>query len=167
MKKVIKVFFIQNRFFLIFVFFWMISFSFLRTVQHYSFETNAFDLSIFDYAMYYTSKGELMPEPFHRYWGSHFAIHFTPILFFMVPFYFSVTMGFIIPYFRNQLGLKGSFEYFALKDCKIVKKYINSIPPDAPVASLSALIPLTSPKGKISTCCLRWTRPNILSLIPE
>lgn len=91
--------------------------------------------------MYYMSKGELMPEPFHRYWGSHFTIHFTPILFFMVPFYFSVTMGFIIPYFRNQLGLKGSFEYSALKDCKIVKKYINSIPPDAPVASLSALIP--------------------------
>lgn len=28
-----------------------------------------------------------MPEPFHGYWGSHFAIHFTPFLFLLVPFY--------------------------------------------------------------------------------
>lgn len=76
--------------------------------QHFSFGTNACDLSLFDYGMAYTLKGQLMADPFHQFgfgkwiskdgeltferiqagrWESHFAIHFTPIIFFYVPFY--------------------------------------------------------------------------------
>lgn len=78
---------LDNRYFLIFLLFWIIVFSSLRTAQHFSFRTNTYDLSIFDYTMSYTLRGELMAEPFHGYWGSHFAHHFYPLLFLLVPFY--------------------------------------------------------------------------------
>jgi len=101
-------FFPRNRHFLIFLFLWIIVFSGIRTLQHFSFGTNACDLSLFDYGMYYTLRGELMSDPFHQYgfgrwvrdggelsfeplkakrWESHFSIHFTPLVFFFVPFY--------------------------------------------------------------------------------
>jgi len=67
-------------------------FSLLRTAQHFSFATNAWDLSIYDYAMSSTLKGEVMAEPFHGFgWGSHMAIHFTPILFLLTPLYLIFT----------------------------------------------------------------------------
>ena len=77
----------DNRRFLIFLFCWTAVFSGLRTVQHFSFGTNTYDLSIYDYMMSYTLKGEFMPEPFHGYWGSHFVMHSTPFLFLVVPLY--------------------------------------------------------------------------------
>jgi len=83
----LKNFFKNNRVFSVFLLSWTLFFIIIRTLQHYSFGTNACDLSIFDYGIYYTLKGKIMFEPFHGYWGSHFAIHFTPIIFFIVPFY--------------------------------------------------------------------------------
>ena len=80
-------FFRDNRPLLVFLFCWIVLFSGLRTLQHYSFGTNTYDLSIYDYMMSYTLKGEFMPEPFHGYWGSHFVMHSTPFLFLLVPLY--------------------------------------------------------------------------------
>lgn len=77
----------NNRPFLIFLLCWIVLFSGLKTIQHFSFGTNTYDLSIYDYMMSYTLKGEFMPEPFHGYWGSHFVMHSTPFLFLLVPFY--------------------------------------------------------------------------------
>jgi len=103
-----KNFFIQNRLFVAILLLWILLFSGIRTLQHLSFGTNACDLSLFDYGMYYTLKGDIMADPFHKYgfgrwydkegelkfepgkiksWQSHFSIHFTPIIFFIVPFY--------------------------------------------------------------------------------
>ena len=58
----------------------------MRTLQHFSFGTNAWDLSVFDYALSSTVKGAIMAEPFHgAAWGSHLGVHFMPILFFLLP----------------------------------------------------------------------------------
>jgi uncharacterized membrane protein len=84
----IMAFYRQNLFFCNFLLAWLLLFSLLRTAQHFSFDTNAWDLSIFDYAMSSTLKGDIMAEPFHGFgWGSHLAIHFTPVLFLLVPLY--------------------------------------------------------------------------------
>ncbi len=86
--KKLKCTYNSNRFFFNFLFIWIIVFLILRTIQHFSFGTNACDLSVFDYGIYYSLKGKIMFEPFHAYrWGSHFSIHFTPILLFIVPLY--------------------------------------------------------------------------------
>ncbi len=82
------VFYRENRFFCGFLMAWLLFFSLLRTLQHFSFDTNALDLSLFDYAISSTLKGQALAEPFHGYgWGSLLAIHFTPTLFFLAPFY--------------------------------------------------------------------------------
>ncbi|MCX6558348.1 MAG: DUF2079 domain-containing protein [Candidatus Aminicenantes bacterium] len=81
-------FYRQNLFFCNLLLAWLLLFSLLRTAQHFSFATNAWDLSIYDYAMSSTMKGEIMAEPFHGFgWGSHLAVHFTPILFLLAPLY--------------------------------------------------------------------------------
>jgi uncharacterized membrane protein len=81
-------FYRENRFFCNFLLAWLLLFSLLRTLQHFSFGTNALDLSLFDNAISSTLRGQLLAEPFHAYgWGSYLAIHFVPIFFFLVPFY--------------------------------------------------------------------------------
>jgi len=108
MRAHIKFFIVENKFFLTFLIFWIILFSGLRTAQHFSFGTNACDLSLFDYGIYNTLKGNLMSDPFHQFglgrwirdgeelkfqpvksrrWESHFTVHLTPIIFLLVPFY--------------------------------------------------------------------------------
>jgi uncharacterized membrane protein len=84
----IMAFYRQNFFFCNFLLAWLLLFSLLCTAQHVSFATNAWDLSIFDYAISSTIKGDIMAEPFHGFgWGSHLAIHFTPILLVLAPLY--------------------------------------------------------------------------------
>lgn len=81
-------FYKENLIFCNFLLAWLLLFLLLRSLQYFSFATNALDLSLYDNAISGTLKGRLMAEPFHGYgWGSLLAIHFTPILFFLVPFY--------------------------------------------------------------------------------
>lgn len=58
----------------------------LRVTQHYSFETHAYDLSIFDYALYYTLRGRFLWNPFltERNFLAH---HFSPGLLALLPLY--------------------------------------------------------------------------------
>lgn len=86
MKRIFE-FFHRHRLFLFILFVWVMLFAGLRTLQHFSFQTNTYDLSVFDYSMHYTLQGDWFHEPFHGYWGSHFAIHTTFILVFLLPFY--------------------------------------------------------------------------------
>jgi uncharacterized membrane protein len=84
----IPAFYRQNLFFCNFLLAWLLLFSLLGAAQHLSFGTNAWDLSIFDYAISSTMKGDIMAEPFHGFgWGSHLAIHFTPVLILLAPLY--------------------------------------------------------------------------------
>ncbi len=57
----------------------------LKITQHYSFHTNAFDLSIFDYAVANTLRGKFLHVPFLN--GSFLKEHFSPILLLLTPLY--------------------------------------------------------------------------------
>ena len=64
--------------------------SFASLVKHYSFQTSAWDLGIFDQAFYSTLRGRLFyytPELYANPSGSIFGVHFSPILFAIIPLY--------------------------------------------------------------------------------
>ena len=87
-RSKLRVFYRQNLFFCNFLLAWLLLFSLLGAARHFSLGTSAWDLSIFDYAMSSTMKGDIMAEPFHGFgWGSHLAIHFTPVLLLLSPLY--------------------------------------------------------------------------------
>lgn len=75
----------ENKAAFILIISWCALFLLLRTLQHFSFGTNALDLSLFDHAMYNTLRGRMMYVPFMGY--NHLAVHFHPVLFIFVPFY--------------------------------------------------------------------------------
>ena len=54
-------------------------------LKHYTFHSNAWDLSIFDEAIWNTSQGRLMYVNLKQM--NYFGDHFAPILLFFVPFY--------------------------------------------------------------------------------
>jgi uncharacterized membrane protein len=57
----------------------------LKGTQHFSLNTNAYDLSVFDYALWNTVHGKMLFVPF---WGnSFFYEHFSPVLLLLVPVY--------------------------------------------------------------------------------
>jgi len=59
-------------------------------VRHYSFESSAWDLGIFSQACYSTLNGKLFYYTIELYanpGGSFFGVHFSPILFTVLPFY--------------------------------------------------------------------------------
>ena len=123
----------RSRLFLVFLGLWMIGFCGLKTLQHLSFGTNACDLSIVDYGFYSTLKGEVMADPFHQYafgrwvsdkgmlsyapgrvkgWESHFAVHFTPILFLFIPIYIIFPGPLVLLYIEVvAIGLSALFLY--------------------------------------------------------
>ncbi len=117
----------DNRLFLIFLLCWTVVFFGLRTVQHFSFQTNSYDLSIYDYMMSYTLEGEFMPEPFHGYWGSHFAIHFTPFLFLLVPFYLLFDGPLFLLYLQVLAGAFSAFVLYIIAKNIFSDKHIPAL----------------------------------------
>ncbi|MFQ5911839.1 MAG: DUF2079 domain-containing protein [Nitrospinota bacterium] len=65
---------------------WLLAYLTFRVIQHLTFGTHAWDLSIFDYGLANTLRGRFFYIPWlpHSYFGEHFA----PILLFILPFYF-------------------------------------------------------------------------------
>jgi uncharacterized membrane protein len=117
----------NNRLFLIFLLCWTALFFGLRTVQHLSFGTNTYDLSIYDYMMSYTLQGEFMPEPFHGYWGSHFAMHATPILFLLVPFYLLFDGPLFLLYIQVLAGALSALVLYIIAKQVLGGKYIPAL----------------------------------------
>jgi uncharacterized membrane protein len=65
-------------------------FSHFIILRHLSFRSNAWDLGILTQSIASTSRGKLFAynvEPYYSPTGSYFGIHFTPILFTIVPFF--------------------------------------------------------------------------------
>lgn len=60
-------------------------FIWIKFSQHYTFRTGAFDLSMYDYALSNTLKGNFMYTPWLG--RSYFSEHFAPILLLLLPFY--------------------------------------------------------------------------------
>lgn len=116
---------------------WVVLFCGMKTLQHYSFGTNACDLSIVDYGFYSTLKGDIMADPFHQYafgrwereggrlsyipgrvqgWESHFALHFTPILFLFIPLYLAFPGPLILLYIEVvAIGLSALFLFLVAR----------------------------------------------------
>ncbi len=117
----------DNRLFLMFLLCWIALFSGLRTIQHLSFGTNTYDLSIYDYMMSYTLQGEFMPEPFHGYWGSHFAMHSTPILFLLVPFYLLFDGPLFLLYIQVLAGAFSALVLYVIAKRIFSDKYIPAL----------------------------------------
>jgi uncharacterized membrane protein len=121
----------RERLGLVLLLLWLVLFLGLRTLQHDSFGTNACDLSIFDYSLHSTLHGRLMADPFHQYafgrwqreggrlsfeavrskgWENHFAIHFMPVLFLVLPFYLVIDSPLLLVYLQVFLvGLAAVF----------------------------------------------------------
>ena len=70
---------------------YVISFSINTLMRHYTFTSSAWDLGIFNQALYTTVKqGKLFyytAELYANPSGTLFGVHFSPILFFIIPFY--------------------------------------------------------------------------------
>jgi uncharacterized membrane protein len=64
-------------------FLWFVA---LRLLQYYSLQTSAFDLSIFDYGLYYTLRGRFLWTPFLAT-EYLLADHFSPMLLTLLPLY--------------------------------------------------------------------------------
>lgn len=57
----------------------------LKFSQYFAFIINAYDFSIFDYALYQAARGQGLQVPFFN--GHFFKEHFSPILYLYVPYY--------------------------------------------------------------------------------
>ena len=69
---------------------YVIVLSSVALIRHYSFQTSAWDLGIFDQALHSTLHGRLFYYTVELYanpGGSVFGVHFSPILFLVLPFY--------------------------------------------------------------------------------
>ena len=67
-----------------------IAFSYYTIMRHYSFRSDAWDLGIFSQVLYSTINGKIFyynVEPYFNPSHSFLGIHFSPILFLLVPFY--------------------------------------------------------------------------------
>ena len=67
---------------------WILAYPPLALLDHYSLETNAFDLSVFDYALWSSLQGEGMQVPFLG--QSLLSHHFMPSLWTLLPVYGAV-----------------------------------------------------------------------------
>ena len=68
------------------IFAYLMAVGVIVVLKHYYFQTQAWDLGIFDQLMWNTARGNIMRgtlEPL----SNHFAVHFSPFLFFLVPGY--------------------------------------------------------------------------------
>jgi uncharacterized membrane protein len=64
---------------------WFCFYCWLKLAQHFSFHSNLYDLSLYDYALFNTLRGQLLGVPFLH--GSFFKEHFSPILLVILPVY--------------------------------------------------------------------------------
>lgn len=70
------------------VFLYLISVGTLASLRHAAFQTQAWDLGVFDQIFWNTIHGRPFVNSFEG--GSHLGTHFTPFLLFLVPFYWII-----------------------------------------------------------------------------
>lgn len=76
----------QNKTIIILILGYFVIFSVLSSLRHYTFQTQVWDLAAFEQSFWNTVHGKIM---FNNFEGTtHFAIHFSPFLLLLVPFYF-------------------------------------------------------------------------------
>ena len=78
---------------LIMVLAYSVVFSYFSIMKHYSFRTGAWDLGILVQSISSATNGKLFTNNVELYYsptGSHFGVHFSPILFIVVPFFYLI-----------------------------------------------------------------------------
>jgi uncharacterized membrane protein len=118
----------ENIGFSIFLTVWILAFLLLRTLQHFSFGTNALDLSLFDYSISNTLSGRIMYEPFAtKALGSHFALHFSPIIFFITPFYLFFKGPLFLIYIQVFIVGLSAVPFYLIAEQKLNSKRLAAI----------------------------------------
>ncbi|MHA1229000.1 MAG: DUF2079 domain-containing protein, partial [Candidatus Hodarchaeales archaeon] len=96
-------------------------FSYYTIMRHYSFRSNAWDLGILVQSIASATKGMLFTNNAELYFsptGSYFGIHFTPILFTIVPFFLLMPKVEIILVIQSVILALGAIPiYLIARDC--------------------------------------------------
>ena len=104
-----------------------IAFSWHMILQHFSFHTLAWDLGIYDQAMWTTVfKGRLFYYTVELYFvpnGSFFGIHFAPALFLFLPFYAAVPRPETLLVLQSLSLALGALPVYLIGKLKITRSY--------------------------------------------
>lgn len=76
----------KNKIIISLILIYFLIFAILSCLRHYTFQTQTWDLAVFEQSFYNTVHGHFMFNTFEK--QNHFAIHFSPFLLLLIPFYF-------------------------------------------------------------------------------
>lgn len=106
---------------LIMVLAYSVVFSYYSIMKHYSFRTGAWDLGILVQSISTATKGELFTNNVELYYsptGSHFGVHYSPILFVVVPFFYFMQKVETVLIIQSIILALGAIPlYLISKDC--------------------------------------------------
>ena len=108
---------------------YIISFSFNTLIRHYTFTSSAWDLGIFNQALYTTVKqGKLFyytAELYANPGGTIFGVHFSPILFLIIPFYITLPRPETLLVIQTVVLAAGAYPTFLLAKKALRNKSIS------------------------------------------
>lgn len=108
----------RNKEILLMVFLYVIVFSTISCLKHATFQTQAYDLGIFEQTFWNSFHGRFMYNTIER--ANHFAIHMSPLMILMLPLYFLFQNPYFLLVFQSiMLGIGAIPLYF------LAKKSIN------------------------------------------
>lgn len=84
----------------------------LAAARHYTFQTQAFDLGVFDQIFWNTIHGRFFENSLEG--GSHLETHFTPFLILLVPIYWLIPSAYTLLWLQTAAIALGALPLFAL-----------------------------------------------------
>jgi uncharacterized membrane protein len=104
---------------LLMILIYTVVFSYSTIIRHYSFRTYAWDLGTLVQAITSATRGEFFTNNVELYFvptGSYFALHFSPILFILVPFFYLVPQVETIWVLQAVILALGSIPVYAIAE---------------------------------------------------
>ena len=97
----------------------------LAAMRHHTFQTQAFDLGVFSQAFWNTLHGRPFVNSLEG--GSHFATHFTPFLFLLVPFYAVAPSPYTLLWLQTLALALGAVPLYAMARTFLAKRLAAAI----------------------------------------
>ena len=108
----------KNKLIFLMVFLYIVVFSSVSCLKHATFQTQAYDLGIFEQTFWNSVHGRFMYNTIE--YSNHFAVHMSPIMILLLPIYYFFQSPYFLLIFQSiALGLGAIPLYF------LAKKYIN------------------------------------------